>query len=70
MSTFTAISFSGAHAQFVAMANIIPQSKDNNEGIWEHLEAYCREWAEQGDELLIICGLAKFTGQHLNGPTP
>jgi endonuclease G len=56
--------------QVSAMSNIIPQSKDNNEGVWEHMDAYCRELAEQGNELLIICGSGKFNGQHLNGPDP
>jgi len=58
------------NAEVFAMSNIIPQSKDNNEGVWEHLEAYCRELAEQGNELLIICGPGKFNGQHLSGPDP
>ena len=55
--------------QVFTMANIIPQTKDNNEGIWEHLEAYCRNLARQGNELLIICGPAGFNGNHIpNGP--
>lgn len=52
------------------MSNIIPQSKDNNEGVWEKLERDCRSWAEQGNELLIICGPAGFNGTHLNGYDP
>ena len=52
-----------------AMSNIIPQSKDNNEGIWEHLESYCRERAQSGNELLIVCGPANFNGERIpNGP--
>ena len=52
-----------------AMSNIIPQTKDNNEGVWEHLEAYCRELAQSGNELLIICGPASFDGSRIpNGP--
>lgn len=52
-----------------AMSNIIPQTKDNNEGIWEHLEAYCRKEAQSGNELLIICGPASFNGARIpNGP--
>lgn len=49
-----------------AMSNIIPQAPDNNEGVWEKLEADCRDWARQGNELLIICGPAGFAGQHIN----
>jgi endonuclease G len=49
------------------MANIIPQAADNNQGVWEHLEADCRDWARQGNELLIICGPAGFSGDHI-GP--
>ena len=52
-----------------AMSNIIPQSKDNNEGVWEHLESYCREQAQTGNELLIISGPAGFNGDRIpNGP--
>jgi endonuclease G len=52
-----------------AMSNIIPQTKDNNEGVWEHLESYCREQAQSGNELLIICGPAGFNGDRIpNGP--
>lgn len=47
------------------MANIIPQTPDNNQGVWEHLEAYCRDLAKQGNELLIISGPAGFNGEHL-----
>jgi endonuclease G len=52
-----------------AMSNIIPQTKDNNEGVWEHLEADCRDLARAGNELLIICGPASFNGNRIpNGP--
>lgn len=47
------------------MANIIPQTPDNNQGVWEHLEAYCRDLAKQGNELLIISGPVGFKGEHL-----
>jgi endonuclease G len=50
-------------------SNIIPQSKDNNEGVWEHLESYSRELAQSGNELLIISGPASFDGSRIpNGP--
>lgn len=52
------------------MSNIIPQTPDNNEGVWEHLEAYCRELAKDGNELIIICGPTGFTGQHINENGP
>ena len=52
------------------MANIIPQSPDNNQGVWEKLEADCRDWARAGNELLIICGPADFHGQHLQASEP
>jgi endonuclease G len=52
-----------------AMSNIIPQSKDNNEGVWEHLESYCREQAQSGNELLIVSGPAGFNGDRIpKGP--
>jgi len=52
------------------MANIIPQTPDNNQGVWERLEAECRDLARQGNELLIISGPASFTGQHINQSGP
>jgi endonuclease G len=52
------------------MANIIPQSKDNNEGVWEHLEANCRDMARAGNELLIICGPEGFSSEHINQNGP
>ena len=38
------------------MTNIIPQSPDNNQGVWQKLESYCRELANAGKELYIIAG--------------
>ena len=52
------------------MANIIPQAPDNNQGVWEKLEADCRDWAKAGNELLIVCGPADFNGQNLQAGDP
>jgi endonuclease G, mitochondrial len=38
------------------MTNIIPQSPDNNRGVWVQLENYCRELVRSGKELYIIAG--------------
>jgi endonuclease G, mitochondrial len=38
------------------MTNMIPQSPDNNRGVWVELEKYCRELARNGKELYIIAG--------------
>jgi endonuclease G, mitochondrial len=38
------------------MTNIIPQSPDNNQGVWVQLENYCRVLARSGKELFIISG--------------
>lgn len=38
------------------MTNIMPQSPDNNRGVWEQLESYCRQLANSGKELFIIAG--------------
>ena len=55
--------------QVFTMANIIPQTADNNQGVWEHLESDCRELAKTGNELLIICGPASFNGDRIpHGP--
>jgi endonuclease G, mitochondrial len=38
------------------MTNIIPQAPDNNQGVWQKLESYCRELATAGKDLYIISG--------------
>jgi endonuclease G, mitochondrial len=38
------------------MTNIIPQSPDNNRGVWVELENYCRKLVRSGKELFIISG--------------
>ncbi|MDX1932318.1 MAG: DNA/RNA non-specific endonuclease [Capsulimonadales bacterium] len=38
------------------MTNITPQRHEMNAGPWEKLESYCRELAESGNELYIVCG--------------
>ena len=48
------------------MSNIIPQTPDNNQGVWESLESYCRTIAAQGNELLITCGPSGFGTNQIN----
>jgi endonuclease G, mitochondrial len=38
------------------MTNILPQAPDNNRGVWEQLESYCRDLVAQGKELYIMAG--------------
>jgi endonuclease G len=38
------------------MANMVPQSPDNNRGPWEELEKYERRLAKRGKQLYIIAG--------------
>ncbi len=38
------------------MSNIMPQSPDNNQGVWASLENYCRMLASASNEVLITCG--------------
>jgi endonuclease G, mitochondrial len=38
------------------MTNIIPQSPDNNRGVWVELENYCRKLVRSGKELFIVSG--------------
>jgi endonuclease G, mitochondrial len=38
------------------MTNMLPQSPDNNRGVWVELENYCRKLARSGKELYIIAG--------------
>jgi endonuclease G, mitochondrial len=42
--------------QTFLMTNIIPQSPDNNQGVWVQLEKYCRQLVRSGKELFIISG--------------
>ena len=48
------------------MSNIIPQTPDNNQGVWANLETYCRTLAQSGNELLIICGPGGFSTARIN----
>jgi DNA/RNA endonuclease G (NUC1) len=38
------------------MSNMVPQSPDNNQGVWASFETYCRTLAAAGNELLITSG--------------
>ncbi len=44
------------------MSNVVPQTPDNNQGVWASLESYCRTLANAGYELLITCGPNGFDG--------
>lgn len=48
------------------MSNIIPQSPDNNQGVWNNLENDCRTVAQTGNELLITCGPSGFGTNRIN----
>ncbi len=48
------------------MTNIIPQTPDNNEGVWESFESYCQTLAQQGNEMLLICGPSVFSGSRIS----
>jgi len=47
------------------MSNMMPQDPNNNRITWEGLEDYCRNLADAGNEVLIICGPSGFDGSHL-----
>jgi DNA/RNA endonuclease G (NUC1) len=38
------------------MTNMVPQSPNNNQIVWESFESYCRNLAKSGSELYIISG--------------
>ena len=42
--------------QTFLMTNIIPQSPDNNRGVWVQLENYSRQLVKSGKELFIVSG--------------
>lgn len=45
-----------AMAESFMMTNICPQDHDLNGGWWNDLEIRCREWANKGADLYIVCG--------------
>jgi DNA/RNA endonuclease G (NUC1) len=50
------------------MSNMMPQTPDNNSGVWGNFEGYCRSLVQSSNnyELLIICGPSGFTGARIN----
>jgi len=47
------------------MSNIIPQTSQNNQGVWAQFETYCRTLASAGNEVLITCGPSGFNGSRI-----
>ncbi len=45
------------------MSNIMPQADNQNSGVWAQLENECRSIAGTNNEMLMICGPSRFTGQ-------
>ena len=50
------------------MSNMMPQTGENNSGVWNQFEGYCRSLATSTNnyELLIICGPSGFSGARIN----
>ena len=47
------------------MTNMIPQAPDNNQGVWNNFETYCRTLASAGNEVLIVTGPSGFGGSKI-----
>ena len=47
------------------MSNFLPQTADNNEGVWESFEYYARSLANAGDEVLQTDGGSIFNGSYI-----
>jgi DNA/RNA endonuclease G (NUC1) len=47
------------------MSNMVPQTPDNNQGVWANFENYSRSLASAGNEILIISGPSGFGGSNL-----
>ncbi len=47
------------------MSNMVPQSPDNNQGVWASFESYTRSLAAAGNEILITSGPSGFGGSNL-----
>lgn len=45
-----------AMAESFYLSNICPQASNLNRGDWRELEEKCRVWAQEGEELYIVCG--------------
>ncbi len=48
------------------MSNMIPQSPDNNQGVWASFETYCRSLASASNEVLIVSGPSIFGGSKIS----
>lgn len=44
------------------MTNMVPQTPDNNQGVWGNFEQYTRDQAALGNEVLNVCGPSGFAG--------
>jgi endonuclease G len=51
------------------MSNMMPQAADNNRVTWSDFEDYCRNLADAGNEMLIMCGPSGFNGSHISSST-
>lgn len=47
------------------LGQILPQTPDNNQGIWANFENYCRSLASAGNEILITSGPSGFSGSRI-----
>lgn len=47
------------------MSNFLPQTPDNNQGVWESFEYFCRSLANAGDEVLISDGGSIYSGARI-----
>jgi DNA/RNA endonuclease G (NUC1) len=47
------------------MSNFLPQTPDNNQGVWESFEYYCRALANTGDEILESDGGSIYSGAYI-----
>jgi len=54
------------NAMTFRMSNMIPQTSNNNQGLWANFETYTRGLAAGGNEVLIITGPGAFTGKTIS----
>ena len=47
------------------MSNVIPQTPENNQGVWAQFESYCRSLTNGNNEILITCGPSGFSGARI-----
>lgn len=47
-----------------SLANVCPQNRSHNSGLWNSIEMDCRSWARKYGDIYIVCGPVLMRGEH------